>query len=78
MQCVSNDTRLCLVNLDTVCEQGSFEFTSQLVDNWYTVRDGISADKLMPVLSAIGHDGQEGKSEPVRKMTDVQGPQPVA
>jgi hypothetical protein len=72
MRCVPDDTRLCLINFDTVCEQGSFVSFPQLVDNWYTVRDGIPPDKLMRVLSAIaGND--RGKSEPARKMTDGRG-----
>jgi hypothetical protein len=77
MQCVSDNTRLCFVNFDAVRQQGSFGFVSQLADDWYTVRDGISTNKLMPVLSAIGSDGQGGKSEPAQKMTDGQGLQPV-
>ena len=70
VQCVSGSTHFRLVNFDAICQQGSFEFISQLADDWYTVRNGISADKLMPVLSAIGRDGQEGESEPAQKMSD--------
>jgi hypothetical protein len=46
------------------------------VDDWYTVRNGISADKLMPALLVIVRDS-EGKSEPAQKMTDGQGLQPT-
>jgi len=72
MQRVPDDTRLCFINFDTVCEQRPFGFAPQLVDNWYAVCDGISTDKLTRVLSATPRDDQVGKSEPARKMTDGQ------
>jgi len=48
------------------------------MDNWYTVRDGISADKLIRALSIIARNDQEGKLKPARKMIDGQGLRLVA